>query len=121
MLFIRNPIRVDELSKGLTEDELQKIRQQLFLNGRSDLICEYGLEPVNMSTGDFYLEHIDFELPELGNDEFKISRSYNSISRGIKSDFGYGFNSIINDRLMVSGDGLAMHFASDGGGDVYTK
>ena len=121
VLFVRNPIRMDELSRGLTADELQRIRQQLFLNGRSDLICEYGLEPVNMSTGDFYLEHSDIKVPELGNDEFEISRSYNSISRGIKSDFGFGFNSIINDRLMVSSDGTAMHFASDGGGDVYVK
>ena len=121
ILFIRNPIRLDELSTELSAAELQKIREQLILNGRSDLLCAYGLEPVNMSTGDFYLEHTDASVPELGNDEFKISRSYNSISRGIKSDFGYGFNSIINDRLMVSGDGTAMHFASDGGGDVYIK
>ena len=121
ILFIRNPIRLDELSTELSAAELQKIREQLILNDRSDLLCAYGLEPVNMSTGDFYLEHTDASVPELGNDEFKISRSYNSISRGIKSDFGYGFNSIINDRLMVSGDGTAMHFASDGGGDVYIK
>ena len=77
-----------------------------------EVMCAYGLEPVNMSTGDFYLEHTNFSIPELGNTEFKISRSYNSIGRIIKSDFGYGFNSIINDRLMANIDGTVSHFAS---------
>ena len=71
-----------------------------------------------MSTGDFYLEHTDFELPELDK-TFKFSRSYNSIGSIIRSDFGYGFNSIVNDRLMVEDNGTVMHFRSDGGGETY--
>ncbi|MBR4314920.1 MAG: LysM peptidoglycan-binding domain-containing protein, partial [Lachnospiraceae bacterium] len=123
ILFIRNPGTSEPYENDLPPELLNKLKELIDVLGYDyeEVMCAYGLEPVNMSTGDFYLEHTDFSIKELGNSEFKISRSYNSIGRIIKSDFGYGFNSIINDRLMVNSDGTIMHFAADGGGETYRK
>lgn len=36
------------------------------------------MEPVNINTGNFYMNQPDAELPEL-NGDFGVSRSYNSL------------------------------------------
>ena len=121
ILFIRDPGTEEPFENELSASELIALREAIDRLGYEKAMCEFGLEPVNMSTGDFYLEHTDVEVDEKGYNDFKLSRSYNSIGRKIRSDFGYGFNSIINDRIMVSSNGLIMHFASDGGGETYKR
>ncbi len=121
ILFIRYP-DIEVINKpfenNLSPLELAAFKAVDFLLGYEAAQCAFYGEPINMSTGDFYLEHTDFTIPELDK-EFKFSRSYNSIGSIIRSDFGYGFNSIVNDRLMVESGGTVMHFRADGGGETY--
>lgn len=121
VLFIRYPdigVINKPFENNLSPLELATFKALHFLLGYEGAQCAFYGEPINMSTGDFYLEHTDFTIPELDK-EFKFSRSYNSIGRIIRSDFGYGFNSLVNDRLMVDSDGTVIHFALDGGGETY--
>ncbi|MBO6134427.1 MAG: LysM peptidoglycan-binding domain-containing protein, partial [Lachnospiraceae bacterium] len=119
ILFIRDPSFDEPYEKELTTAELASIKAELALMGYDVEHCDFFGEPINMSTGDFYLSHTDVEVEELSDEKFKISRSYNSKGRKIKSDFGYGFSSVVNDRLMVSSDGTVIHFDNDGGGEIY--
>ena len=118
ILFIRDPKTTEPYENDLSPAELAKFKKLVNLVGYEEAMCAFELEPINMSTGDFYLEHTDFIVPEV-MEEFKISRSYNSIGRIIKSEFGYGFNSIVSDRLMVEDNGTVIHFREDGGGETY--
>ena len=119
ILFIRDPITAEPYENDLTPAQVARLKQLINTMGYEAAMCAMGLEPVNMSTGDFYLDHTDISVPELGDTNFEISRSYNSIGSIIKSDFGYGFNTLVNDRLMVEDNGTVMHFRADGGGETY--
>ena len=122
VLFIRYA-EPDDRSKPYENDlnpaQLSEFKRLVDVMGYDLAISEFYGEPINMSTGDFYLEHTDFTIAELGDSDFSLSRSYNSMGNILRSDFGYGFNSVVNDRLMVNADGTVMHFAADGGGETY--
>ena len=89
ILFIRDPdykVIDKPFENNLTPLQLAAFKALDFLLGYDAALCAFYGEPINMSTGDFYLEHTDFELPEL-NKTFKFSRSYNSIGSIIRSNF----------------------------------
>ncbi len=74
-IFIRNPqTNVPYNPPALTDIDKMKIDGALLGRG---LHCEFGFEPVNLNTGNFYMDQTDASMKEL-NGEFAIVRSYNS-------------------------------------------
>lgn len=74
-IFIRNPkTNVPYNPPALTDTDKMKIDGALMGRG---LHCEFGFEPVNLNTGNFFMEQKDAKLQELDG-EFSILRSYNS-------------------------------------------
>ena len=55
------------------------------------LHCEFGFEPVNLNTGNFYLNRTDVSIPDY-TDDFVIERNYNSKGAGLSSVFGRGWS-----------------------------
>ena len=74
-IFIRNPqTNVPYSPPPLTDQDKMRIDGALMGRG---LHCEFGFEPVNLNTGNFYMNQTDASMKEL-NGEFSIVRSYNS-------------------------------------------
>lgn len=120
VLFIRNPSQNQDRPYSFTPPtEEVKFLIDLLLRGRG-LPCEYDHEPINMSTGNFYMEQTDADMTELGG-EFSITRSYNSIGAYFRSEFGIGWNSPIGEHLMKLSDGRIVFIQGDGGGLCFTK
>ncbi len=90
ILFIRNPQQNTPYTpKPLTDAEQMMI--DMLLNGMGK-DCVFSHEPINMNTGDFYMQQTDAELEELGG-SFAFQRSYNSIAAHFISEFGIGWSS----------------------------
>ncbi len=121
-IFIRNPkTNVPYNPPALTD--IDKMRIDGALMGRG-LHCEFGFEPININTGNFYMEQSDAALPEL-NGEFEILRSYNSKATDQNSYFGRGWSfeyeqtlSQMEDEslLYTRGDGSYLFFTPNGNG-----
>ena len=76
-LLIRNPARNKDKPyqpPALTDADKAAIDSQLMGRG---LHCEFGFEPINLNTGNFYLEQEDSSVPDYG-EALSITRSYNS-------------------------------------------
>lgn len=119
VLFIRNPHKNTDKPYSFTvptPDEQFII--DLLLKGRG-LHCVYDHEPINMNTGNFYMEQTDAKMDELGR-VFAIDRSYNSIGAYYRSEFGIGWNSPIGEHLMRLSDGKVVYIKGDGGGLCFT-
>ena len=71
-IFIRNPQTNGPYSPAPLTDQ-DKMRIDGALMGRG-LHCEFGFEPVNLNTGNFYMDQSDATMNEL-NGEFSITRS----------------------------------------------
>ena len=71
----------------LTDAEKMKIDGMLM--GRNKH-CEFGFEPVNLNSGNFYMQQTDVSIPDF-NGDFAIARDYNSKGAGINSVFGRGW------------------------------
>lgn len=122
ILFIRNPAT----EEPYTYEEMTELEKTLLdglLLGRNPE-CLVGLEPVNINTGDFYMEQTDAELAELSG-TFSIDRSYNSILTR-RSEFGHGWSSSLGEHLTLLPDGRILYKRADGAyntlvqdGDVY--
>ena len=71
-IFIRNPqTNVPYSPAPLTDQDKMRIDGALMGRG---LHCEFGFEPVNLNTGNFYMDQSDATMNEL-NGEFSITRS----------------------------------------------
>ena len=71
-IFIRNPqTNVPYSPAPLTDQDKMRIDGALMGRG---LYCEFGFEPVNLNTGNFYMDQSDATMNEL-NGEFSITRS----------------------------------------------
>ena len=122
ILFIRNPAT----EEPYTYEEMTELEKTLLdglLLGRNPE-CLVGLEPVNINTGDFYMEQTDAELAELSG-TFSIDRSYNSLLTR-RSEFGHGWSSSLGEHLTLLPDGRILYKRADGAyntlvqdGDVY--
>jgi RHS repeat-associated protein len=83
-----------------------------------------GADPVNLFTGEFYLEKVDFELPSIGF-PFTFTRTYKS-GRSFFGPFGYNWDHNFNVYLRVLKNGsiavntgiLQEHIYTDSGDSV---
>jgi len=121
-IFIRNP-KVDEPYNPEPLDDETKMAIDGALMGRG-LHCEYGFEPINLNTGNFFMESEDFSMSDLGGD-FGISRTYNSKKAAYNSVFGRGWefeysqalSMLENGKIVyMRGDGSYLYFEKDGDG-----
>ncbi|MGT2972462.1 DUF6531 domain-containing protein, partial [Streptococcus azizii] len=125
-LFIRNPRQ--NATKPYNPPALNdktKADVDMLLMGRG-LHCEFGFEPINLNTGNFYLERVDVSIPDIDGD-FAIARSYNSKAAGINSLFGRGWSFAFNEQLSSDEEGNLYYTRTDGAilkftkdGDTYT-
>ncbi|MCL2825853.1 MAG: DUF6531 domain-containing protein, partial [Eggerthellaceae bacterium] len=120
-IFIRNPnanatipyTRPDNLT-------LEQKRSIIYANMGRSQTSEFDMEPVNMSTGDFYLEQTDATSAEYSG-EFTITRSYNSLAPQTSGAFGRGWASPFQQALVGSIDGSITYIADDGRELVFAK
>ena len=118
VLFIRNPkVSTPYTPKQLTESE--KMMIDMLLNGMG-MSCVFDHEPINMNTGDFYMQQTDASVEELGGTS-KIERSYNSIAAFARSYFGIGWSSPFGERLTVRHNGDILYRKADGGAINFKK
>lgn len=110
-IFIRNPkTNVPYNPAPLTD--IDKMRIDGALMGRG-LHCEFGFEPVNLNTGNFYMDQSDASLNDLGG-EFSITRSYNSKATDRNSMFGRGWSFNYDQALSMLEDGTILYMRGDG-------
>nr|MCR4782771.1 DNRLRE domain-containing protein [Lachnospiraceae bacterium] len=101
-IFIRNPrknARIPYNPPALSEAEKRKIDSCLMGRG---LHCEFGYEPINLNTGNFYLNDTDVKLKGYTED-FAIERNYNSLSN-LNGPFGKGWNTTLSERITQDKD-----------------
>ncbi|MDE6767544.1 MAG: DNRLRE domain-containing protein, partial [Eubacterium sp.] len=105
----------------LTDADKRKIDALLMGRGKH---CEFGFEPINLNTGNFYFNTEDISIPDL-NGNFNIERTYNSKGAGYNSSFGRGWHfeydeyisKLENGTYVYSrGDGSAIYFEPNGKG-----
>ena len=120
ILFIRNPQTADPYSPDeldLTDLEALLLRNLLL---GDNPYCVFGLEPINFSNGNFYMVQEDSEIPDL-NDEFGVTRSYNSALPDYHNEFGYGWSSDFGEHLTILPDGTILYKQADGKGIPFYK
>ena len=119
-LFIRNPQKNATIPYNpppLSDSEKAKIDGQLMGRG---LHCEFGFEPVNMNTGNFYLNRIDASVPDyIGT--FDLERNYNSKGAGYNSMFGRGWSFEYDEQISQDIDGNLYYRRADGSILVFEK
>ncbi|MBQ8821182.1 MAG: RHS repeat protein, partial [Lachnospiraceae bacterium] len=111
-LFIRNPGNTAAYVSG-EPDILTQILVDGLLLGRAE-DCEFGFEPVNLNTGNFYMSQRDVTMADIGGD-FTFDRTYNSKAAGFSGSFGYGWSFAYDERLGELADGSILWLKGDGG------
>ena len=102
ILFIRNPGTDVPYTFEIPQDKMERFLLECALNGEAPRCLTFG-EPVNTSTGSFYMSQTDSELEDLGG-TFSITRSYGSTTPYFRSEFGMGWNSLAGEKIMVLED-----------------
>lgn len=119
-LFIRNPKKNAEKPYNPPPlDDKAKAQIDAQLMGRG-LHCEFGFEPVNLNTGNFYLTHIDASVPDYAG-EFSIERNYNSKGASYVSPFGRGWQFSFGEYLSKMEDGTLIYTQGDGSSLYFTE
>ena len=117
-IFIRNPqTNVPYSPAPLTDQDKMRIDGALMGRG---LHCEFGFEPVNLNTGNFYMDQSDATMNEL-NGEFSITRSYNSKGTDQHSMFGRGWSFNYDQSLSQMEDGSLLYMRGDGSYLIFDK
>lgn len=123
-IIIRNPTKNGNRPynpEPLTDADKRKIDSLLVGRGKH---CEFGFEPINLNTGNFYMNQTDVSIPDY-NGDFSIERTYNSKTAGYNSIFGRGWQFAYSESLSKTsngeyvysrGDGSALYFEPDGKG-----
>ncbi|MCI8597458.1 MAG: hypothetical protein HFJ10_03305 [Lachnospiraceae bacterium] len=112
-LFIRNPQKNKNKPyqpAQLTDADKAAIDSQLMGRG---LHCEFGFEPVNLNTGNFYLEQTDSTIPDYTG-RMEITRSYNSRSADYMGAFGRGFTFSFDEQLVRKDETTILYRRGDG-------
>lgn len=119
-LFIRNP----QKNKGkayiaapLSEQDKKNIDG--YLMGQ-DKHCEYGYEPINLNTGNFYYNNQDAAFFDF-DDQMPLTRSYNSMAQGVEGIFGRNWDFNWNKRITFLENGDVYYFDGSGKRIVFTK
>ncbi|MDQ8817419.1 DNRLRE domain-containing protein [Streptococcus ruminantium] len=119
-LFIRNPKQNAKTPYNPPAlNDKTKADVDMLLMGRG-LHCEFGFEPINLNTGNFFLERTDVAISDLGGD-FAIIRHYNSKAAGINSLFGRGWSFAFNEQLSLDEEGNLYYTRMDGSILIFTK
>ena len=100
----------------LTDDEKMKIDGLLI--GRAKH-CEFGFEPVNLNTGNFYMSQTDISIQDYAGD-FAITRSYNSKNAAVNSVFGRGWQFAYSESLAKLANGEIIYRRGDGSTIYFT-
>lgn len=117
-IFVRNPqTNVPYNPPALTD--IDKMRIDGALMGRG-LHCEFGFEPINLNTGNFYMDLSDAEMDEFGG-TFSIFRSYNSKASDKNSVFGRGWSFNYDQSLAQLEDGTILYMRGDGSVLFFTR
>lgn len=104
-------------------DDTMKRRVDSLLMGRGKH-CEFGFEPINLNTGNFYMNQTDISIADF-NGDFDITRTYNSLAAGYNSVFGRGWQFEYSEAISRTaegeyvysrGDGSKVYFTPDGRG-----
>lgn len=118
-IFIRNPQknRNTPYQPGeLTDDEKSRIDTALLGRG---LHCEFGFEPINLNTGNFFLAQEDFSYQDaLG--VFAMQRYYNGMNAERLGSFGRGFTSMFDESMGALSDGTLVYNRPDGSSLYFT-
>ena len=114
VLFIRNPETDEPYTYQIPEDKLERFLLESLLNGEDPRCASFG-EPVNTSTGSFSMSQVDAEMEELDG-IFAITRNYGSTTPYFRGEFGYGWNSLVGEKIMVLEDGTIIYVRPDGKG-----
>ncbi len=112
-LLIRNPAKNKNKPyqpAALTDADKAAIDSQLMGRG---LHCEFGFEPVNLNTGNFYMEQEDSSVPDYG-EALSIIRSYNSRGADYTGAFGAGFSFAYDEQLTRKDDKTLLYRRGDG-------
>ncbi|MBF0776947.1 hypothetical protein BVE84_09565, partial [Streptococcus azizii] len=119
-LFIRNPRQnATKPYNPPALSEKTKADVDMLLMGRG-LHCEFGFEPINLNTGNFYLDRADVSIPDLGGN-FEVVRAYNSKAASMNSLFGRGWSFAFNEQLSSDEEGNLYYTRSDGSILTFTK
>ncbi len=110
-LFIRNPQNTAPYVAGELSDYWRAVLDGLLL-GRAEN-CEFGFEPVNLNTGNFYMEQTDAEIADIGG-SFAFTRQYNSKGAGYGGSLGYGWSTPFDQRLGELSDGTVLWLSGTG-------
>ncbi len=109
----------------LSDAEKERIDGLLVGRGKH---CEFGFEPVNLNSGNFYMNQSDASIKDY-NGDFSIDRTYNSKGAGINSVFGRGWQfeyaetlakTDVNTFAYHRGDGSTINFYKQSDG-LYTS
>lgn len=110
-LFIRNPKTATPYNPSELSDQDKRIIDAELM-GRS-LHCEFDFEPINLNTGNFYMDQTDVSMNEFGG-AFTISRSYNSLSADRNSMFGRGWSFSFDQGIYLAKEGRLVYSRGDG-------
>lgn len=119
-LFIRNPRK--NANKPYNPPALNddvKAEVDRLLMGRG-LHCEFGFEPINLNTGNFYLDRTDVSIHDVTGD-FEITRFYNSKAAGMNSLFGRGWSFAFNEQISSDENQNLYYTRTDGSVVKFTK
>ncbi|MBC6314039.1 DUF6531 domain-containing protein [Listeria grandensis] len=103
-MFLRNPTKNEGKAyhpQPLAEGDMREIDWGLVATGKH---CEFGYEPINLNTGNFYYNNQDASWFDF-DDQSVLTRHYNSLISTIDSPFGRGWESSYNYRLSQLADG----------------
>ena len=110
-IFIRNPkTNIPYTPEEKDIDAMRAIDASLMGRG---LHCEYGFEPINLNTGNFYYNTSDATIDDL-NGEFGIERTYNSKAVSGSSYFGRNWSFYYDEHLSLKSDGSIAYKLGDG-------
>ena len=112
-LFLRNPQKNQGkayTSPDLSEEDKKNIDHALIGRGKH---CEFGYEPINLNTGNFYYTNEDTSWLDFGK-ALTFTRSYNSMAGGAEGIFGRNWSFTWDKQLTFLESGTAVY--SDGTG-----
>lgn len=118
-IIIRNPTKNGNHPynpEPLDDDMKRRIDSALMGRGKH---CEFGFEPINLNTGNFYMNQTDISIPDY-NGNFSIERTYNSKNAGYNSIFGRGWQFAYSESLTKRENGEFIYSRGDGSSLIFT-
>ncbi|TLG76697.1 DUF6531 domain-containing protein [Culicoidibacter larvae] len=119
-IFIRNPKKNQGkpyTPAPLSEQDKKNIDGYLMGQGKH---CEFGYEPVNLNTGNFYYNNQDAQFFDF-DQQIELSRHYNSVAQGVETIFGRNWEFSWNKHITFQEDGNILYFDGTGKRILFTK